>query len=105
MKRTVCLVMAVLLLAVSLCACGGNKLVGTWVGKMEGVEISMTFDKDGEGKMESMGIISIDFEYEVKNNKLILSLEGEESDPIDFKVSGKTLSLEVDGETMTFTKE
>ena len=104
MKKTVCLLLSALIILASLCACGGNKLVGTWKGETDGVAVSMTFEDDGTGNLASMGLISVDFDYEVDGSKIIIAVEGEESEPFDYEINGDELTLISDGETMTFTR-
>lgn len=107
MKRTICLIMAVLLVAATFCACGkgGNALLGQWSVTEEGVEMVMEFKEDGKGKLSAAGgLLSYDFEYSVDGNKLSLTFEGETS-VSDYSIDGDKLTVTIDDESVTFTRK
>lgn len=88
----------VFVLVLSLVACGGkNELIGTW--KVEdnqelesmGLDLRITFTED---TMEMMGM---SFDYEIKGKILVLNMNGQE-EKIEFEVNGDELTLIADGE-------
>lgn len=105
MKRTLCIILAVMLLAVSLCACGGsNGIVGSWSGSVEGISVTMSFEDDGTGVISALGgLASEEFTYTVEGSKLNVTT-GDETDTYDYAIDGDTLTLTSDGETLTLTK-
>ena len=105
MKRTVCLVMAVLLLAVSLCACGGKSIVGSWKTEIEGLKVSMVFEDNGTCKLETMGETVASMEYKIEDGKLIFVTMGQEGTPLEYKISGKTLTIYAKDEPIKLTRE
>lgn len=108
MKKTLCVILAVLLIAVSLCACGAgaNKIVGSWSGTSEGITVTMTFEEDGSGVMAALGgLVAEDFTYSIDGSKITLKMGDEESEPADYSIDGDTLTITVDGETLTLTKD
>ena len=107
MKRTLCLIMAVLMIAASFCACGGGKnaLIGKWSVTEEGVEMIMEFKEEGKGNLSAAGgLLSYDFEYSTDGNKLSLTFEGETS-VSEYSVDGDKLTVSIDGESLTFTRK
>ena len=100
MKKTLTMVVSILLIAVLLVGCSAkSKLIGSWEMEEEGMTVVYTFEKGGKGEAEVSGI-AVDFEWEVKGNKLTLKMDamGQESEEeFEFKVSGKTLTL-IDGD-------
>ena len=105
MKKTLCILLAVMILAVSLCACGGsNSIVGSWSGSVEGISVTMSFEDDGTGVMSALGgLASEEFTYTVEGSKINVTT-GDETDAYDYTLDGDTLTLTADGETLTLTK-
>ena len=106
MKRTICLIMAVLLIMASFCACGGkNALIGKWSVTEEGVEMIMEFKEEGKGNLSAAGgLLSYDFEYSVDGNKLSLTFEGETS-VSEYSIDGDKLTVTIDDESLTLTRK
>lgn len=100
MKKTLTMVVSILLIAVLLVGCSAkSKLIGSWEGDFEGVDATYTFEKGGKGEVEVSGM-SFDFEWEVKGDKLNIKMDmmGEEvEEESEFKVKGNTLTL-IDGD-------
>ena len=108
MKRSLSLLLAVLLVAALFAGCGksGNKAVlGKWVWEYEGLGemMSFTFNADGTGALESFGE-SEAFTYKVSGSKLLMTKDGE-TDSVDFRIDGNTLILDLDGEELELVKK
>ena len=107
MKRIVSIVI-VIVMVLSLVACGGNDLVGKWqmvmseedmeAGAALGIELSITFTED---TMEMMGMT---FDYKIKNGQIMVKLFGEEEEAMDFDIKGDKLILTADGEAQEFVR-
>lgn len=118
--------MLVVLLALTLVACGGSKggnsIVGTWeldsgVGeeaeqtvalmKAFGMTMSITFNADGTGSMDSSygeENTSEPFNYTYENG--VLKIDGEEAaEGVSLKIEGNNLILESEGMQMIFKKK
>lgn len=92
MKKTLTMVVSILLIAVLLVGCSAEKkIIGSWEGEFDGMKGTFTFEKDGKGEISAEGI-SIDFDYEIDGKKLKIELFGEEGE-CEFKVSGSKLTL------------
>jgi uncharacterized lipoprotein YehR (DUF1307 family) len=97
MKRILSIVIIVVII-LSLVGCGGNDLLGTWKMDMSeetpdlGIDLTIAFTED---KMEIMGM---EFEYEVKGDKILVDMFGEGEEEMQFKVNGDKLTLTTDGE-------
>ena len=111
MKKTLSIILAVLIIAVSLCACGAgsNSIVGSWTGTNEGISITMSFEKDGTGVMSALGgLASEKFTYKTEGSTLTIT-EGDDDDvdteTFEYSIDGDTLTLKADGETLTLTKD
>ena len=118
-------ILLVALMVLSLVACGnkgGNSIVGTWeldsgVGeeaeqavalmKAFGMTMSITFNADGTGSMDSSygdETNSEPFEYTYEDG--VLKIDGEEAgEGVSIKVEGNKLILESDGMQMIFKKK
>lgn len=99
MKRLISIVM-ILVIALSLVACGDNELVGKWLldGSEEiGMEIIMEFTED------EMIFFGVGTPYEIKGNQIVITFDGEE-EFAEFEVKGDTLTFSADGEEQTFTR-
>ena len=96
MKKTLTMVVSILLIAVLLVGCSAkSKLVGKWEMEESGITMTFTFEKDGKGSMEAFGQ-SEDFEWEVKGKKLVIDYDGEKEES-EFKIKGDTLTI-IDGD-------
>ena len=96
MKKTLTMVVSILLIAVLLVGCSAkSKLIGSWEMEESGMTMTYTFEKGGKGEVETSGI-SIDFEWEVKGDKLKMTI-GDETEEGEFKIKGDTLTL-IDGD-------
>ncbi len=110
-KRLVSLV-AVLVMVMSLAACGGNKeLVGTWEHTAEANGQSVTtkyeFKSNGDCVMTVAGL-TIECEYETDGDKLTFIIEFlgvETTEEWTYKVEGDTMTLVKDGETTVLKKK
>lgn len=111
MKKTLAIVLVVVMLASVLVACGssGGSIIGTWTATQEGVTMEMTFENGGKGKVSTMGM-SMDMEWSAEGNKLTASMSvmGQTQEMFkdaEFAVKGNELSITADGETVVFTKK
>ncbi len=106
MKKTLCIILAVMLIAVSLCACGGsNSIVGSWSGTTEGIAVTMTFEKDGSGVLSALGGLATEkFTYTTEGSTLTVTTSDDDKEVYEYSLEGDTLSLTMDGETLTLTK-
>ena len=97
--------MAVLLLAVSLCACGNKSVVGSWKTEIEGLEVSMVFGDDGKCDLKTMNQTIATMEYRIEDGKLIFVTAGQEGTPLEYKISGKTMTIYAKDEPIELTRE
>lgn len=107
MKKTLCVILAVMLLAVSLCACGtgSNSIVGSWSGTTEGIAITMSFEKDGSGVLSALGGLATEkFTYTTEGSALTVTTADDDKEVYEYSLDGDTLSLTMDDETITLTK-
>ncbi len=107
MKKAICILLAVLLIAVSLCACGtgSNSIVGSWSGTTEGVAVTMSFEKDGSCVMSALGGLATEtFTYKTEGSTLTLTASDDDSEVFEYSIDGDQLTLKADDETMTLTK-
>lgn len=107
MKKTLCIILAVMLLAVSLCACGtdSKSIVGSWSGSSEGIAITMTFEKDGTGSMSALGGLAVEnFTYKIEGASLTVTTTDDDTTVFDYSLDGDSLTLIGDGETVTFSR-
>lgn len=106
-KKAISLV-AVLVLAMSLVACGDSGIVGTWSMTEDGVTSSFTFEKDGTCKASAMGL-EMSGTYKTDGDKLTItiSLLGmESSQECTYKIDGNKLTItDEDNQTVTYTKK
>ncbi|MBQ2688052.1 MAG: lipocalin family protein [Clostridia bacterium] len=107
MKKTLCIILAVMLLAVSLCACAGsNSIVGSWSGTSQGVAVTMSFAKDGTGVMSVLGgLASEEFTYTIEGSTLTVNATDGDTEVYDYAIDGDSLSLTYEGEVITLTKD
>lgn len=107
MKKTLCIILAVMLIAVSLCACGGsNSIVGSWSGTTEGIAVTMSFEKDGTGVMSVLGgLASEEFTYTIEGSSLTVTASDGDTEVYDYTIEGDTLNLTYDGEVTILTKD
>lgn len=106
MKKTLCIILAVMLLAVSLCACGGsNSIVGSWSGTTEGIAVTMTFEDDGSGVMSALGgLASEEFTYTIEGDTIAVKTGDDDAEVFDYTIDGDTLTLTAEDEVLTLTK-
>ncbi|MBE6737775.1 MAG: hypothetical protein E7566_03855 [Ruminococcaceae bacterium] len=85
----------------------GGDIVGAWVAEEEGIEITYTFNADGTGSIDMMGI-AMDMTYTTEGNTVTytVTFEGEsETETLEYSVVGNELTM-TDGEyPVTFTKK
>lgn len=108
MKKTLCIILAALLIAVSLCACGAssNGIVGSWTGTSEGFSVTMTFEKDGTGVMSVMGgLASETFTYTIEGATLTVVAADEDTETYEYSIDGDKLSLTYEGEVTILTRD
>lgn len=116
MKKTLALVMALILMSVCLMACGSSEnagpvtIPGTWKlskAKAEGVtvpasklgfEMSFTFNEDGSAAMTYEGETTDGLSWKQDGDVVKLSAYG--IDLYDFKIDGSTLTLHEDTENV-----
>ena len=94
MKRTICLVLAALLLVVSLAACGGSKLKGTYVSQGSSV---VTYTFDGDTVVMSAFGIEIEGTYHIDGDEITFTYSYfgiEDSETESFSRSGDTITID-----------
>jgi hypothetical protein len=99
------LVLAALMigLVLSVAACGGGGLEGTWVSEKDGETVVITADKIS---VESESTGKLEFTYKVDGDQLLLSMEGLATDmPATYKLDGDTLTISSDGEDSVYTRK
>ncbi len=84
-------------------------IIGTWEVTQEGVAMTFTFDEGGTGKIAMSGI-TMDMTWSTAGGKLNgeISFMGESEqlfNNADYSISGSTMTVTQDGETLTFTKK
>lgn len=107
MKKILCIILAVILLATSLCACGtgSNSIVGSWSGTTEGIAITMSFEKDGSGVLSALGGLATEaFTYKTEGSTLTVTSSDEDAEVYEYSIDGDVLTLKTDDETVTLTK-
>lgn len=105
--KNVTILMAVLMLSLSVVACGKKSIVGTWKMEQNGVNTEYTFNEDGSGKIK-MGEISIDMKYTLDNDKLVIEnvvLGNVEHLEYTVVINKKSLALTKDGSVITLDKQ
>ena len=112
MKKSIALTFAVIILAVTLTACGGG-LSGTWEagssshresGSSSGAWV-IEFNSNGDVKETLGGTWIFRGTYRTSGNKLTISIPSENtSDVYTYNVSGSTMTLESSSGTTTFNK-
>lgn len=106
-KRVVSLV-AVLVLVMSLVACGGDKIVGSWEYSQEGLAVTFTFEKDGKLNV-NMGGFAMSGTYSTDGDKLTMTLSmfgQEESTVSTYTIEGDKLTItDEDGTKQVLTKK
>lgn len=106
-KRVASLAM-VLILAMSLVACGEKGIVGTWEITEEGMTVGYTFEKDGSCKTNLLGM-EIPGTYETKGDKITITMTvfgSSDSTEYTYKVDGDKLTLtsaDEDGQVTSVT--
>ena len=108
MKRTICLVMAVLMLAVSLSACNDKGLLGTWIASGgDGTEMRLVFENRKEGYMTAMGgIVKYEFNYSAKKGELELKYDDGEVHTYNYKLEEDKIILTNDENVeLVYTKQ
>jgi len=97
----------ILLILISLVGCGGgNDLIGKWQIDLEeydennslGIDLSITFTEE---KWIMMGM---EFDYEIKGDKIVVQLFGAEPEEINYKINGDKLKLFIEGEETNFVR-
>jgi hypothetical protein len=89
--------LAMLAFCLILVSCGGEKakLTGVWESEKSSIELF----KDGTANLDGESAT-----WTVENNRIMFSIMGK-ARSMDYKLSGKTLTLSYDGETYIFTKK
>ncbi len=108
MKKIFALALVVFMLSAVLVSCGGKSIVGKWKVEEDGIEMVYTFEKDGKGSVDMMGI-SADITWEEKDGKLTMSMSmfGETEtvfEGAEYKIDGDTLSITYADETLEMKK-
>ena len=91
------MVVCLLVFSMAIISCGdeSSKLVGTW----EGPTGTMVLSKDGTANLDGLGGT-----WKAEKNQILFSSFGITM-PMDYKLSGKNLTLTYGGDTETFTKK
>jgi hypothetical protein len=89
--------MLVCVLALGLASCGddNSKMVGLWVGSDDSIELF----KDGTASFEGLSAT-----WKAENKRLRLTVLGQVM-AMDYKLSGKKLTLTYEGQTQVYTKK
>ena len=106
MKKTLALVLVVVMLSATLVACGGNSIIGSWQASVVGVSMKLTFEEDGKGSITTMGVTA-DMTWSVDGDKLtaamsVMGITEEVFEGAVYSVDGDELSITADGETVVF---
>lgn len=104
MKKKSIGVLVMLVMALFLGACSSsNKLLGTW--ENSDLNLSYTFNKDGTVIQETLGF-GLEGTYEIESNTIKLALDDAFGVVLNlpYKISGETLSLNINGLEVRFTK-
>ena len=107
MKKTLCIILAVMLLAVSLCACGtgANPIAGSWSGTTNGIALTMSFEKDGSGAMSALdGMVAEKFTYKTEGSTLTVTVADGEIEIYEYSIDGDKLTLTTEDQTITLTR-
>ncbi|MDR0289537.1 MAG: hypothetical protein LBI06_01210 [Treponema sp.] len=89
------MLVCVLAFSMALVSCNDDaKLVGLWVGEDDSVELF----KDGTASFEGLGAT-----WKAENKRLRLTVMGQVM-AMDYKLSGKKLTLTYEGQTQVYTK-
>lgn len=105
LKRSLCLVAAVVMM-MGLVACGSEEgIVGTWVDNVNGVDNIITFNKDNTMKMEIKDVMNIDGTYTSTADSIDVVIMGQ-TVHYTYKLNDKnTLAMTVNDETETFKRK
>ena len=99
-KKLTLLAMLAFLLALSLVfvSCGGEKakLAGIWEDEKTSIELF----KDGTANLDGESAT-----WTVENNRIMFSTKWGKAISVDYKLSGKTLTLNYEGKTTVYTKK
>jgi len=99
-KLTIVVLVAILVLALCLNACGGSgdALKGTWGGKSnDGMEVTWTFDGKGKCTMKNEYGLDDEGTYTIDGSAVVISLsKWDGSIDYTFEISGSTLKLTPD---------
>lgn len=106
MKKTLALVLVVVMLSATLVACGGNSIIGSWEATVEGVSMKLTFEEDGKGSITTMGVTA-DMTWSAEGDKLnasmaVMGITEEVFKDATYSVDGDSLSITMEGETVVF---
>lgn len=101
-NRLLGLILALVMLAMLLLACSGNKLVGTWKTSVLGINQMITFNADGTVQGAMLGFSTqIPMKYKVSGDKITMTVdsaqyggEGATSSTSTFILKGDTLYLD-----------
>lgn len=107
MKRTLCFILAVLVIALSLTACNDKGLSGTWVSTGgDGTQMRLVFEDKREGYMTAMGgIVKHEFKYSAKNGELKLTYTDGEVYTYGYTLADDKITLTNDeGIELVYTK-
>jgi len=113
LKRAYRYIAMLLILVIALTACGGNgssgansSLIGRW--REDGQDRSdFEFNSDGTATEICLnsGLTNDEYVWSIDGNFLTIdSTYGDEERIFSFKISGDTLTVELDGEASTFTR-
>lgn len=95
-KRVISMAL-VLVLAMSLMACGASGIVGSWEETNDGVTVTYTFEKDGSMKMKTSLLgLELSGTYKTEGDKLIMTvsiLGMEDTQEYTYKLDGNKLTM------------
>lgn len=93
-RKSIALV-AVLMLTMSLVACGSSSIIGTWEKNNNGMTVEYTFEKDGTCKTNMLDM-TIDGTYKLDGEMLTITMNflgKESSDVCKYRVEGDKLTI------------
>lgn len=108
MKKILAIALTVILVVALFAGCakaGANAVVGKWAWEYEGLGevMSVTFNNDGTGEMESFGE-TMEFTYSVTADKINMTLDGESSS-CEYSIDGNVMTLVIEGEALELNKK
>lgn len=96
MRRILALSFLICILCLSLCACSGGKIVGTWEQQKEDSVMSMVFKEDGTGSLLMDGLVVYNYTYTKSGGTVTITTQTENENvvtPYKYKANSEELIL------------